>query len=78
MQISSYFCDGNLAILADVVLAQDIGSLPPRGSDLISHGQFRLKPDGISRVLTISQLSRGRFLFPIGNPSFAVDSLSLC
>ena len=39
MQISSYFCDGNLAILADVVLAQDIGSLHGRGSDLISHGR---------------------------------------
>ena len=36
MQISSYFCEANLAILADVVLAQDIGSLPARGSDLIS------------------------------------------
>ena len=38
MQISSYFCEANLAILADVVLAQDIGSLRGRGSDLISNG----------------------------------------
>ena len=38
MQISSYFRDGNLAMLADVVLAQDIGSLQGRGSDLIGRG----------------------------------------
>ena len=38
MQISSYFRDGNLAMLPDVVLAQDIGSLHLRGSDLISDG----------------------------------------
>ena len=70
MQISFYFCDGNLAILADVVLAQDIGSLHGRGSDLISHGRsdynsilyfpsidyFSVKGDGFYSHLEIPAL----------------------
>ena len=78
MQISSYFSDGNLAILVLMLSSPWILAHYSDVSDLISR-PLRLKHASLVLVLTISQLNlnRGQFLFPVGNPSFAVDFLSL-
>ena len=79
MQISSYFSDGNLAILVLMLSSPLILAHYADGSDLIRR-PLRLKhASPVLVVLTISQLNlnRGEFLFPFGNPSFAVDFLSL-